>query len=131
MFALRQREFWKPARRSASLAPTGCQQLMPELSLSINALRAKNSSRHSTQVPTGWAREAVISTLVSDVAAAYFQLRELDLQLEISRRTLVSRRDSLRLTQMLANGGATSMLDVRQAEQLVFTAAETIPDLER
>jgi len=68
---------------------------------------------------------------VSDVAAAYFQLRELDLQLEISRRTLASRQNSLQLTQVLAKGGATSMLDVRQAEQLVFTAAETIPDLER
>jgi len=76
---------------------------------------------------TQWARQAVISTLVSDVAAAYFQLRELDLELEISRRTLASRRDSLQLTQTLASGGATSMLDVRQAEQLVFTAAETIP----
>jgi multidrug efflux system outer membrane protein len=78
-----------------------------------------------------WAREAVVSTLVSDVATAYFQLRSLDLQLEISRRTLTSRQDSLQLTQTLANGGATSMLDVRQAEQLVSTAAETIPDLER
>jgi multidrug efflux system outer membrane protein len=68
---------------------------------------------------------------VSDVATAYFQLRAFDLELEISRRTLASREDSLRLTQMLANGGATSMLDVRQAEQLVSTAAETIPDLER
>src|SRR6202040_3718971 len=52
-------------------------------------------------------------------------------QLEISRRTLASRQNSLQLTRMLANGGATSMLDVRQAEQLVFTAAETIPDLQR
>ncbi len=93
--------------------------------------RRANESARASLLATEWAREAVISTLVSDVAAAYFQLRELDLQLEISRRTLVSRQDSLRLTQMLANGGATSMLDVRQAEQLVFTAAETIPDLER
>src|SRR6195256_540012 len=93
--------------------------------------RRANESARATLLATQWAREAIVSTLVSDVAAAYFQLRELDLQLEISRRTLVSRRDSLRLTQMLANGGATSMLDVRQAEQLVFTAAETIPDLER
>jgi multidrug efflux system outer membrane protein len=92
--------------------------------------RATESAR-ANLLATEWAREAVISTLVSDVAAAYFQLRELDLELEISRRTLVSRQDSLRLTQMLANGGATSMLDVRQAEQLVFTAAGTIPDLER
>ena len=92
--------------------------------------RATESAR-ANLLATEWAREAVISTLVSDVAAAYFQLRELDLELEISRRTLASRRDSLRLTQTLARGGATSMLDVRQAEQLVFTAAETIPDLER
>jgi outer membrane protein, multidrug efflux system len=93
--------------------------------------RRANESARATLLATQWAREAVITTLVSDVAAAYFQLRELDLQLEISRRTLASRKDSLQLTQVLAKGGATSMLDVRQAEQLVFTAAETIPDLER
>ena len=92
--------------------------------------RATESAR-ANLLATQWAREAVISMLVSDVASAYFQLRELDLQLEISRRTLASRQDSLQLTRLLANGGATSMLDVRQAEQLVFTAAETIPDLER
>ncbi len=78
-----------------------------------------------------WAREEVISTLVSNVAAAYFQLRELDLELEITRRTLAARQDSLKLTQRLLEHGATSLLDVRQAEQLVFTAAEEIPALER
>jgi multidrug efflux system outer membrane protein len=93
--------------------------------------RRANESARASLLATQWAREAVISTLVSDVAAAYFQLRELDLQLEISRRTLASRQNSLQLTQVLAKGGGTSMLDVRQAEQLVFTAAETIPDLER
>ena len=78
-----------------------------------------------------WAREYVISTLVSNVAASYFQLRALDLQLEISRRTLAARKESLKLTQTLVNGGATNMLDQRQAEQLVAAAAESIPDLER
>ena len=92
--------------------------------------RATESAR-ANLLATEWARKEVINTLVSDIAAAYFQLRELDLELEISRRTLASRKNSLQLTQTLANGGATSMLDVRQAEQLVFTAAETIPDLER
>ncbi len=82
--------------------------------------RATESAR-ANLLATQWARQAVISTLVSDVAAAYFQLRELDLELEISRRTLDSRRDSLQLTQTLASGGATSMLDVRQAEQLVLS----------
>ena len=78
-----------------------------------------------------WVRKQVISSLVSDVASAYFQLRELDLELEISQHTLAARKDSLRLTQTLADGGATSMLDVRQAEQLVYAAAAAIPDTER
>jgi len=92
--------------------------------------RATEAAR-ANLLATEWAREAVRSTLVSDVATAYFQLRELDLELEIARRTLASRQGSLQLTQTLANGGATSMLDVRQAEQLVSTAAAAVPDLER
>jgi len=92
--------------------------------------RATESARASL-LSQEWAHRQVIRSLVSDVASAYFQLRELDLELEISRQTLASRKDSLRLTQILADGGATSMLDVRQAEQLVFTAAASIPDLER
>lgn len=77
------------------------------------------------------ARQEVKVTLVSDVSRAYFQLRALDLELEISRRTLTSRQESLRLTSLLADRGSTSMLDVRQAEQLVFTAAAEIPSLQQ
>ena len=78
-----------------------------------------------------WGRRAVLTTVVSSVATAYFQLRELDLEMEISRRALASRQESLRLVKIRAQGGATSMLDVRQSEQLVYTAAASIPDLER
>jgi len=92
--------------------------------------RATEAAR-ANLLATEWARRAVINTLVSDVAAAYFQLRAYDLQLEISRRTLATRQESLQLTQTLSNGGAGTMLDVRQAEQLVATAAESIPDFER
>jgi outer membrane protein, multidrug efflux system len=91
--------------------------------------RATESAR-ANLLSEEWAQRQIISSLVSDVATAYFQLRELDLELEISRQTLASRRDSLRLTQILADGGATSLLDVRQAEQLVFGAGAAISDLE-
>jgi outer membrane protein, multidrug efflux system len=91
--------------------------------------RATESAR-ANLLSEEWAQRQIISSLVSDVATAYFQLREQDLELEISRQTLASRRDSLRLTQLLADRGATSMLDVRQAEQLVFGAGASIPDLE-
>ena len=78
-----------------------------------------------------WARQEVISTLVANVAAGYFQLRELDLELEISKGTLSSRQESLKLTSLLETHGFNSMLDVRQSEQLVYTASTQVPDLER
>ncbi|HEY3619620.1 MAG TPA: efflux transporter outer membrane subunit [Candidatus Sulfotelmatobacter sp.] len=78
-----------------------------------------------------WAQKQVMATLVANLATAYFQLRELDLELEISKRTFNSRTESLQLTQTLEQHGINSLLDVRQSEQLVFTAATTIPEFER
>ena len=92
--------------------------------------RATEAAR-ATVLATEWGRRAMISSLVSDVASAYFQLLELDSEMEISRRTLDSRKESLRLIKVRAKGGATSLIDVRQSEQLVYTAAAAIPDLER
>jgi NodT family efflux transporter outer membrane factor (OMF) lipoprotein len=74
-------------------------------------------------------RKAVVSTLVSEVATNYFQLLELDYELEISQRTLDTRRESLRLVRNRRAGGVATLLDLRQAEQLVSSAAETIPQL--
>ena len=74
-------------------------------------------------------RKAVMTTLVSDVASAYFSLRELDYQLEISQRTLATRQDSLDLIKNRQAGGVATLLDLRQGEQLVYTASETIPTL--
>jgi outer membrane protein, multidrug efflux system len=76
-------------------------------------------------------RKAVLTTLVSDVATQYFTVRELDYELEISKTTLGSRRDSLNLTIDRQTGGVATDLDLRQAEQLVETAAETIPTLQQ
>jgi multidrug efflux system outer membrane protein len=80
---------------------------------------------------TEWARRAVITGLVSDVAGTYFQLRALDLQLDIAQRTLTNRQASLDLARVREQGGAASLLDVRQAEQLVYGAKATIADLQR
>jgi multidrug efflux system outer membrane protein len=75
-------------------------------------------------------RKAVVSTLVSEVAADYFQLLDLDYQLEISQRTLATRRESLRLTLNRQTGGVSTLLDLRQAEQLVATASASIPQIQ-
>jgi multidrug efflux system outer membrane protein len=76
-------------------------------------------------------RKVVLTTLVSDVATAYFTVRELDYELEISKTTLATRQDSLNLTAYRETGGVATELDLRQAEQLVDTAAETIPTLQQ
>ena len=80
---------------------------------------------------TEWGRQTTYSTIVENVATSYFELRALDAELEITRRALTARQDSLRLTQELEQGGSISMVDVREAEQLLYTAQAQIPDLER
>jgi outer membrane protein, multidrug efflux system len=92
--------------------------------------RATEASR-AQRLATQWGQRAVATTLVSQIASAYFDLRALDLQLDISKRTLASRQESLRLTQVRERGGATSLVDVRQAEQLVYSATGEIANLER
>ena len=78
-----------------------------------------------------WNRRAIIVSLISDVSSTYFQIIELDRELEISRRTLVSRQESLKLVQSRKARGVASGLDVAQAENLVYTASARIPVLER
>lgn len=92
--------------------------------------RATEASR-ATLLANEWAQKEVISTLVANVASSYFVLRQLDYQLEISKRTLSSRQDSLELTKMLEEHGINNLQDVRQSEQLVYTAAAEVPDFER
>src|ERR1700730_13318352 len=76
-------------------------------------------------------RKAVMTTVVGDVATGYFSLLELDSELAIDKRTLATREDSLRLIKLRQQGGVATMLDVRQAEELVYQASQTIPDTER
>ena len=93
--------------------------------------RRLTEAARAQMLATEWGQRAVISSLVANVATAYFGLRALDSQLEIAKGTLGSRQQSLQLTQVLATHGSASDLDVSQSEQLVYTASETIPDLER
>jgi outer membrane protein, multidrug efflux system len=76
-------------------------------------------------------RQAVLTTLVSDVATAYFTLLELDTELEIAQRTLATRQQSLQLIDVRRQGGVGTLFDLRQAEQLVYSATQVIPDTQR
>jgi len=76
-------------------------------------------------------RKTVITTLVSDVATAYLSMRELDNELQLSNETLETRQESLNLVKSRQSGGVATRLDMRQAEQLVDTAAQTIPVIQQ
>jgi len=93
--------------------------------------RRQTEAARAQMLASEWGQRAVISSLVANVATAYFQLRALDSEIEISKRTLGSRQQSLQLTKVLETHGSASDLDVSQSEQLVYTASESIPDLER
>jgi multidrug efflux system outer membrane protein len=93
--------------------------------------RRQTEAARAQMLASKWGQQAVISSLVANVATAYFQLRALDAELEIAKRTLGSRQQSLQLTQVLETHGSASDLDLSQSEQLVYTASESIPDLER
>jgi multidrug efflux system outer membrane protein len=77
------------------------------------------------------ARQVVVLTLVSDVASDYFTLLQLDLQLQITRETVNTQTDSVKLTKLRLEHGVATKLDVLQAQQVLDTANVQIPDLER
>jgi len=113
-----------------SFFPKGGASLAWELDLWGRFRRATEAAR-ADLLATEDFRRTVVLTLISDVARTYFTLREFDLEMEISRRTLATRAAFLRLTKAREQGGVATLLDVRQAEQLFFSAAATIADLER
>jgi len=119
-----------PTQFEKTFTPAGGLDMFWELDFWGRFRRSTEAARNDLLASES-ARRFVVTSLVSDVATAYFQLRELDLELEISKRTLASRENSLRLVKLRQQGAVASMMDVRQAEVLLYTAAETIPDLER
>ena len=78
-----------------------------------------------------WAQRAVRMTVVQQVATAYLHLRSLDEQLSIAKQTLGAREESVELTRVLESGGSIPLADLRQAEELQYTASVQIPQLEQ
>jgi multidrug efflux system outer membrane protein len=94
-------------------------------------LRRATQASRAELLATEDARQTVILTLVSDVASDYFALLQLDLQLQITRDTVNTQEDSVKLTNLRVQHGVATKLDVLQAQQVLDTANAQIPDLER
>lgn len=94
-------------------------------------LRRLSEAGRAQYLATEEARRGVVTTLVADVSQTYLALRALDLELEIAQRTRDVANDNLRLVEARRASGVASGLDVRQAEQLLFTATGQIASIER
>jgi multidrug efflux system outer membrane protein len=94
-------------------------------------LRKMNEAQRAVYFSSEEARRDVRLLVMSEVAQGYFQLRALDEQLEISRRTVKSFQDTLDIFQRRFEGGYASGLETSRAQAALSNVASTIPDLER
>jgi multidrug efflux system outer membrane protein len=94
-------------------------------------IRRANEAARASLLATVEAQRTVRQALVTQVAAAYLDLLEFDLELDIARRTYAVRTNSLELTRSRADGGVASMADVYQSRILVYGAQASIADILR
>jgi NodT family efflux transporter outer membrane factor (OMF) lipoprotein len=94
-------------------------------------LRRLNEAARAQYLATEEARRGVVTTLVADVSQTYLALRALDHELDIARSTRDAANNALRLVEARRTSGVASGLDVRQAEQLLYTATGQIASIER
>ncbi len=124
----------QPTAGNLTIPATNQFMATAELSFEIDLwgkLRRATEAAQADVLAREWARRTVVLTLVSDLARAYFELQELDVQLELAQRTLKTRQKALEITRLRTFMGQSSTLDVRRAEQAVIRAQAVLPDLER
>jgi multidrug efflux system outer membrane protein len=94
-------------------------------------IRRLNESARAQYLSSEEARRGVMLTLVSNVAQAYFELLELDLELQIAKDSTQSFTDTLKLFTQRYEGGVGTKLDTSRAEAARATSAAAIPEAER
>ncbi len=114
----------------STFVPTGLLTLSYEVDL-FGRVSSATAAARATVLQTEFARQTVLSTVVSSVATLYFQLLELDSELDVSRRTLAARKASLDLVTARFTGGIGTLQDVRQSQELVAQVQAAIPALEQ
>lgn len=128
------------SRESFSGVPAGSDRSYNDYSATLNAgweidlwgrIRRATEAARADLLAQDENRRTVILSLVSAVANTYVTLRQLDRQLEISRDTLASRSEALRLFELKFKGGVISELELAQVKVEYEQAAAAIPPIER
>ncbi|HEY0511825.1 MAG TPA: efflux transporter outer membrane subunit [Thermoanaerobaculia bacterium] len=125
-------------RQSDFSSGRGAQGALVQLNANVSwdfdlfgRIRRSNEAALAELLASEEARRGVFLALASEVATGYFQLRELDLQLEIARGTTGAFQQTFDLFNRRLQGGAASALETSSAEALLASTAATIPGLER
>jgi outer membrane protein, multidrug efflux system len=129
---------WQRVRPDQFLNPSGAT--LTEWTAEVSAkweidlwgrVRRLNESARAQYLATEEARRGVLLSLLSEVATAYFELCELDAELEIAKRTTMAFRDTYNLFSRRLEGGAASALETSRAEASLGQVAAQIPEIER
>ena len=122
------------------LQSLGISSITPEYQLNLSlayeldfwgSIRNTAAAAHAQYLAQIENRRTVVLTLIGSVAEAYVYLRQLDLQLEISKNILTTRAESLQIARYRFEGGVTSEIEVEQAISVYEEAIASVRELER
>jgi outer membrane protein, multidrug efflux system len=119
-----------PSYPSSQFYPQGGISASYQLDLFGKLASATGSARNQL-LSTQAASETVLATVVSEVATAYFQLRELDDVLAFTNYAVKARQENVRLMNLRVEGGESSLQDLRQAEQSLYEVTQNVPALQQ
>ena len=129
---------WQRARADQFLNPSGKAQTRWTADVGVSweldlwgRIRRLNESARAEYLATEEGRRGVLLSLVSDVAVAYMDLRELDGELDIAKRTTGAFQDTYDLFNRRLEGGAASALETARAAASLGQVAAQIPEIER
>ncbi len=94
-------------------------------------IRREKEAAFAAYLATEEGRRAAVITLVADVASTYLFLRELDLQLDVARRTVQTNEETVRFYETRLKGGVSNRLEVDRAVANRARTAVVIPQLEQ
>ena len=129
---------WQRARENQIVNPSGDAHTAWSVDVGFSweldlwgRIRRLSEAARAQYLATEDGRRGVLLSLVSDVAVAYMELRELDDELEIAKRTSAAFQDTYDLFNRRLEGGAASALETARAEASLGQVAAEIPEIER
>jgi len=129
---------WQRARADRILNPSGTAQTRWTVEVGFSweldlwgRIRRLSEAAKAQYLATEEGRRGVLLSLVSDVAVAYMDLRELDSELAIAKTTTAAFQDTYDLFNRRLEGGAASGLETARAEASLALVAAQIPEIER